>query len=269
MRFEQTLLFVPADRPERFSKAFESGTDAVILDLEDAVSSDRKDIARREVLRCLSRPLRHRVYVRLNGTGTQWHGDDLNAIQSVFLSGLMLPKASSAAQIDSIVERIGGRIPLVARVETAEGMVNLRQIAAHPAVDRIAFGSIDFVADTDMEDDREALLYCRSQIVLHSRAAGLAPPLDGVTLSVNGSATVLDDSRYARKLGFGGKLCIHPRQIEPTRLGFSPTDKEIAWAREVCAVADIASRGAIAIQGKMIDRPVIERARRILNSIGG
>jgi citrate lyase subunit beta/citryl-CoA lyase len=146
-------------------------------------------------------------------------------------------------------------------VETARGLAACRDIACAAGVTRLAFGSIDYAADLGMAHVRDALLIARAEIVLASRLAGLPAPIDGVTTAIDDDETIADDARYAAALGFGGKLCIHPRQIPPVRRGFAPSDAELAWARRIIVAPE---GGAVSVDGTMVDAPVRLRARQIL-----
>lgn len=250
-------LFVPATRPERFAKAAASGADAVILDLEDAVPLDAKAAARQALAADFTvLP----VLVRINAAGTPWHGADLAAVACLQLGAVMVPKAEDPALLRGIVEVLGPDRPVVALIESALGLSRARVIAEVPGVARLAFGSIDFSADLGCAHTRDALLAARLEIVLASRLAGLGAPLDGVTAAIDDIALIESDARYARELGFGGKLAIHPRQIQPIRAGFLPGEAEIGWARKVLASGD----GAVSVEGAMVDEPVRIRARSIL-----
>ncbi|GLI23649.1 HpcH/HpaI aldolase/citrate lyase family protein [Xanthobacter flavus] len=251
-------LFVPANRPERFEKAAHAGADAVILDLEDAVAPDAKEAAR-AALRAgfASVP----VLVRVNGLGTPWHTADLAALAGHGFSGVMVPKAEASEAFTALCE--ASPVPVVALVESARGLADARRIAGTSNVARIAFGSVDFCADLGCAHIREALQAARCELVLASRLAGLVAPVDGVTTAIDDRDAVTGDARYARDLGFGGKLAIHPRQIAAIRDGFAPDDAEVAWARKVLASGD----GAAAVDGAMVDEPVRLRARAILGRL--
>jgi len=259
-----TWLFVPGDRPERFAKAAGSGADQMILDLEDAVVAEAKQVARDHLRDWLSD---HAGWVRLNaGDGLE---QDLATLAGLpGLRGVVVPKAESPEALAAIGRRLG--VPLVALVESALGLEHAREIARTPGVVRLAFGSIDFALDIGARHTREALASARRELVLVSRLAGLPAPIDGVTAEVPSEGSTQsqarDDADHARELGFGGKLCIHPRQIEQVRLGFAPSEAELAWAREVVAAAeaDATQVGAVQVGGAMVDRPVVERARRLL-----
>ncbi|KAB0265010.1 HpcH/HpaI aldolase/citrate lyase family protein [Microvirga brassicacearum] len=252
-------LFVPGDRPGRFIKAGLSGADAVLIDLEDAVPPVAKSQAR-EGLRALQ-PLAVPTFVRVNAPTTEWFGEDVEVVGFLPLAGIVVPKAESAGDLRGLRERLAPGQSIIALIETAEGLANVREIARADGALRLAFGSIDFCADLGCAHTREALLFARAEIVLASRSGNLLPPLDGVTAETKNPELVESDARHASDLGFGGKLCIHPRQIKPAFAGFAPLESQLAWAREVLAVPDL---GAVALNNQMIDAPVRERARRIL-----
>jgi citrate lyase subunit beta / citryl-CoA lyase len=258
----RTYLFVPGNRPDRFEKARQSGAHAVILDLEDAVQGTQKDLARETVVSWLSpeRP----VYVRINGTGTPWFERDLEVVCLPGVLGVILPKAEVPEQVVQVAACLVGEARVLPLLETALGIWNARALAQAPRVERLAFGSVDFQLDTGIIGEQEELLYARSRLVLASRIAGLLPPVDGVTMALDDMTRLRDDVARARRLGFGGKLCIHPRQVEIINRGFAPTEAEQAWARQVLEAAEATGAGALRLDGELIDRPVIERARSIL-----
>ncbi len=252
-------LFVPANRPERFKKAAASGADAVILDLEDAVAPEAKQEARRSVHLGLGLS-EHPVLVRINGMGSAWHGDDVALVSSLPVDGIILPKAEIGRSLLRLAADLRRRLPIIALIETARGLRDAFEIAAFPGIARLAFGSIDFCAEMGCSHTREALLSARSSLVFASRLAGKLPPLDGVTTSVDDPNLAREDARYARDLGFGGKLAIHPRQIGPIYAGFRPDEGEVAWAHRVLR----AGEGAVAVDGAMVDAPVRTRAHSII-----
>ena len=249
-------LFVPASRLDRIEKAATSGADALIIDLEDAVAEADK-VAARAALAAFALPALP-VMLRVNGVGTPWHEEDLAMASSKEFAAIMLPKAEETAALATVRARSG--LPIVALVETAQGMARLDGIAGSPGVLRIAFGSVDFSADLGCAHDWESMLLARSGIVLASRVAGKAAPFDGVTLAIGDDAAAQEDARRAMALGFSGKLCIHPRQIAPVLRGFSPSSSELAWADKVLSTS---ADGAVAVDGGMIDAPVRRRAEQI------
>jgi citrate lyase subunit beta/citryl-CoA lyase len=258
----RSFLFVPGDRPERFDKAAASGADIVILDLEDAVPAERKDDARELVREWLDRG--GTALVRLNGAGTQWFGDDSRLCDHPSLIGAILPKAEPGEALDLV----GAICPTVALVETARGVRQLDNIAAAAGVVRLAFGSVDLVLDLGFTGMDEALDPIRLDLVVASRAAGIAPPIGGVTTDFRDPVRVLDDARREAALGFTAKLCIHPAQVEPIHDALRPDAADVDRARRIVAAYEAANGGAAAFEGKMIDKPVVESARRLLAAAG-
>jgi citrate lyase subunit beta/citryl-CoA lyase len=257
----RSYLFVPADRPERVTKAHGSGADAVIVDLEDAVPPDAKSAARDGLAAALDtqRP----VVLRINGRGTPWFEDDARVAAHPGVVAVLCPKASSAEDIAAL-RSLCGEKPVLALIETARGMAGVDRIAAAHGVSRLMFGSVDFQLDMDIEDDDEALRSFRAMLVLASRVAGLPAPVDGVTLAIDDALQVGADAQRARVLGFGGKLCIHPRQVASVNAAFSPSPELIMWARRVVEATSAGRGAAVAVDGKMVDAPVLARAWRLL-----
>lgn len=251
-------LFVPGDRPERFVKAASTDADAIIIDLEDAVAAERKDEARAGLKRDFTdKP----ALVRVNGIGSPWHEQDMEALRGHGFSAVVLPKAEFSPEFQALCAELD--LPVVALIESVRGMADARRIATTHNVVRIAFGSIDFSADLGCAHTREALLLARSELVIASRLAGLPQPIDGVTTAIDDDPLIASDARHARDLGFSGKLCIHPRQVAAIQEGFAPDEAEVLWARKVMASGD----GAVAIDGAMVDEPVRIRARSILKRV--
>ncbi|MFJ2991324.1 HpcH/HpaI aldolase/citrate lyase family protein [Pandoraea sp. NPDC087047] len=266
----RSWLFVPGNRPERFDKARASGADAVILDLEDAVPPADKYAAREHVVRWLKalRPdASVPVYVRINAASTEWFDADVAALAEwAPLSGLIVPKTEDAATLHRAAQSATPSLRLVPLIETAQAFAALEEIAAAPRVERLMFGTIDFQLDIGIEGDGDELLYFRSQLTLASRIAGIAAPVDGVTTTLDDAALIEASARRSRALGFRGKLCIHPRQIAPVHAAFAWRDDEMAWAARVVAAANASGGAAVALDGKMIDAPVIAKANEILAS---
>lgn len=259
----RSYLFVPGNRPERFEKARAAGADAVILDLEDAVPPDAKPDARATVLAHVdaARP----VFVRINAADTPWFADDVAALAGhPGVAGIVLPKAESREQIGAVAARAHAQFVVLPIVETAVGIARLAALCEAPNVPRLLFGTLDFQIDLNLEGDGDELLFFRSQIVLASRLAGIDGPVDGVSTVLDDPSVIEAETRRARRLGFGGKLCIHPKQIDAVHRAFAWTDDEKAWATRVLAAVQTSGGSAIAVDGKMVDMPVILKARRIL-----
>ncbi|OBA43081.1 MULTISPECIES: HpcH/HpaI aldolase/citrate lyase family protein [Gordonia] len=268
LRAARTLLFVPGNRPDRFAKAEAAGADVVVIDLEDAVAPDDKDAARSDVAQWLSDG--HAAVVRINGADTQWFDDDVAMLGAVGINhaaeaGAMIAKAEAS----EIVSRVAtaSNAPVIPLIETAVGVLNAPGIAATPGVARIAFGAIDFAAELGVDpDDREALLHARSTLVLASAAARVASPVDGVTTALRDAEKLTDDVGYAARIGLRGKLCIHPSQVAAVHDRLAPTDDEVAWARRIVD-ATRADGSAVAVDGHMVDPPVVARAQQILAAV--
>jgi citrate lyase subunit beta/citryl-CoA lyase len=255
---QRSYLFVPANRPDRFDKALASGADVVIVDLEDAVPPEGKDAARADVDAWLtgSKP----VVLRINSTDTPWFQKDLELCRRAGVAAVMLPKAESPSDIAAL----GLDLRVIPLIESAVGLDNVRSIAAAPGVHRLAFGAIDFQLDLSMRATYADLLFFRSQIVLASRLASLDGPIDSPSIVIDDLDVVGNESDSARRLGFGAKLCIHPKQVDIVNRAFSTTAAEREWARRVVEIAAASGCAAVALDGKMIDRPVIRRAEAIL-----
>lgn len=260
----RSLLFVPADRPERFAKAAASGADGIVLDLEDAVAPQSKAAARAHAAAWLRAG--GAAVVRVNACDTQWYEDDLAMLRCAPAVPLMLPKADAAALARTALQLPGRE--LVALLETVAGHFELQRVAAAPGVVRIAFGSVDFALDSGIADEGEALTAVRTGLVLACRAVGLPPPLDGVSLELQDEQRMREDALRSRSLGFGGKLCIHPRQVAAVHQAFTPGEQELQWAQRVVAAFEAGGGAAIALDGRMLDKPVVDRARRLLALAG-
>ena len=259
MPLRRSYLFVPGNRPDRYEKALATRAHAVIVDLEDAVAPAEKDGARASLAHWLS-PER-RVLVRVNAPASEWFVDDLAACASDAVDGIVLPKAESAEDVERVVAACGER-PVFPLVETARGVWNALAVARAPGVRSLMFGSLDFQADLGSTDDD--LLYARSRLVLASRVAGIEPPVEGVTQAIGDRDLVRRDCQRARRLGFGGKLCIHPSQVDVVNESFAPGADDLDWARRVVDAFAIAGGNAALLDGKMIDRPVLLKAQAIL-----
>lgn len=278
----RTLLFAPANHARHVTKALTGTADGVILDLEDAVAISEKPAARqaaREVLRqrAATYPA---AYVRVNALTTPFAYPDLQAVVGPGLHGIILPKTESAAQVATIewllqqLEREeglpAGGIDLMPIIETAAGLTQIAAIAAaSPRIRRINFGVGDFSLDTNMlwTLGHPGLLWARIQTVIASRAAGLEPPLDTVFADLSNMDGLRAETQLAQQLGFAGKACIHPDQVNIVNAVFTPTPDDVAKAqRIVTAFAEAEQRGiaSFSLEGQFVDYPVAAKAQRIL-----
>ncbi len=263
-----TYLFVPGNRPERFDKAAGCGTHAVILDLEDAVVPEHKRQAREDVGRWLQARERGKVslLVRINDASTPWYSEELDWLAHAAPDGIMLPKAEDPEQVRQVVGRLPAGCALVLLVETARGVSAAGALADVPGVQRLAFGTIDYALDLDLPDDERGLLHAASVLAIESRRAGLAAPIAGVTAALEDPARLLADWAFARATGFGAKMCIHPSQVLTLHQAMQPTPADIDWAQRVVAAAQ-ASPGAARVDGRMVDKPVLQKAQALLTRI--
>ena len=277
----RTMLFVPANNPERFSKALNSGADAVIIDLEDAIPPDRKNEARCVVVEFLKeRPSRDyypSIFVRINGAGTPWVNDDLDAVSLPGLAGIFFPKAESPDDILVMAERIlvlakdreFAPPVLVPIVETARGILEAFPIvSAISTCAGLALGGEDFANSVGAlrTSEGQELSLARMQVVLAARAVG-AFPIDTVYTDYKDEAGLVHDAEWARQLGFAGKLVIHPCQVGPVNRVFSPSSQEVDEARAVLMAFESAQERGEAVAslaGKMLDPAVVEQARSIV-----
>jgi len=274
-----TALFVPGDRPDRFAKAAASGADLVIIDLEDAVSPDRRSYALEQASAALSgadpaHPTL-RALVRVTDASSSTHREEVDRLVDLArhpghgLIGVVVPKAAvpdSLALVVTAFETGTEPIPVVALVESAAGVLAAPALARAPGVARLAFGALDFSLDVGADPDSDTTRSARTQLVLASRAAGLPGPFASPSVEIADLTAVETAARSARADGFGGHLCIHPSQVEVVRRAFLPTEQEARWAEGVLTATD---GGASRLEGQMIDRPVLARARRIRRQLDG
>jgi citrate lyase subunit beta/citryl-CoA lyase len=258
----RSFLFVPGDRPDRFAKAGRSGADLVIVDLEDAVAEADKAGARRAAVEWLHHD--GRAVVRINSDPATAHAD-LDALAGApGLVAVMVPKAEEATALH--VASNHGTVLVIALIESAVGLSRARQLALHPSTCRLALGSLDLAVDLGISDDSAAMATAGYELVLASRLAGLPAPISTVTTEVGDGRAAAAAAARARREGFGGKLCIHPLQVAAVNTALHPSASEISWAHRVIAVSREGSLGVV--DGAMVDRPVVERARRILAAAG-
>lgn len=278
----RSLLFVPGNRPERFDKAARSGAHAVVLDLEDSVPPRDKAAARRAVAAHWAGlgadPLGVDWVIRINAPSGSGAGDCLEDLALLAHldetprgrpAAVMAPKAESAQGLAHLCEALPGW-PVLPLIETAAGWRNVDAVARAPGVLRLCVGHIDFMADTgiDVDPEEAELAPLRFAVAMATRLADLAPAIDGITAQVTDLDRLAADTRRARRFGFGGKLCIHPGQVETVHRAFAPTQGELDWARRVIEADTAAGGAAVQLDGRMVDLPVVQAARRLLRQSG-
>ena len=212
---------------------------------------------------------KQRLVIRTNSPGTKFYSADLILAQELQVTCLLIPKSESRDQINGAA-LILPNTAIIPMIETAIGLDQLKEIANSNQVIRLALGNLDLQADLGMICDRHEteLQMARYQIVLASRLAELAPPIDGVTPSTDDIERIADDAERAKRMGFGSKLCIHPKQVSIVTKAFTPTEEELAWAKRVIEADQASKGGAVKLDGRMIDRPVVLLAKRTLAITG-
>lgn len=279
----RTMLFIPGNSPAMLLNADIHQADAIILDLEDAVSPSEKDAAR-ILVRNAVRALQYRgteLIIRVNPLGTDYIREDLETVVPLCPSLIMSTKVASpddvrevARMISQIEQKNGmaaGSVGLIPLLETAEGLENAFQIAkADPRVKALFLGAEDLTSDLQAIRSKpgEEILWARGRIVMAARAAGV-DVYDTPFTDVNDNEGIVSDASFARSLGFTGKAAISPRHVPFINEVFSPSEKDIAYALEVMAVIEEAKRlgkGAISLHGKMVDKPIVDRAHRVLEA---
>jgi citrate lyase subunit beta/citryl-CoA lyase len=267
----RSVLFVPGNDERRMRKALTTEAHLVIADWEDGTPPAEKPAGRALTARVYGEEARGGPAraVRVNAAGTPFHADDLAALAGLELDAILLPKSTPEA----LEELPDGVPPVIAIVETARGLRDVRQIAESGRAACLALGAIDLAVEIGIQQRRDGqeVLLARSQLVLESAAAGLRAPLDQVNTALDDVRLLEEEVALARSLGLRGKMCIHPRQLEPVNRGFGPTEAELAWARELIEEferAEAEGRGALSVRGEMVDLPVAERARRLLAEAG-
>jgi citrate lyase beta subunit len=262
----ESLLFAPASEERKLRKALATGADAVVADLEDGTAPDEKKRGR-EIIEALFTQVKtpSARMLRLNGPGTEWFEGDLELAGRLDLAAVMLPKATPQA-----VATLGADgPPVLAIIESAAGLRLAYETAAADRVFALALGTLDLGVElrTVARPDGLELLYARSKVVADSAAAGLRPPIDAVYLDVRDPAGLEAECLVARTLGFRGKLCIHPGQLEVVHRVFAPNEEELEWARRVLEAYEDGlrvGRGAVTLDGKMVDLPIVRQAERLL-----
>ena len=280
-RLRRSMMFVPGNNPGMIRDAHIYGSDCIMFDLEDSVSINEKDAARFLVYKALTslKYGKKELVVRINDLGSGLGVTDLEAMVRAQPDVIRLPKTETAqdvtdceTEIARIEREIGlpeGTTKMMAAIESAKGVLNAYDIARSSSrLIGIALGAEDYVTDlrTTRSPEGIELLFARSMIVNAARAAGIAA-LDTVYSDVNNEEGFIAEATLIKKLGFDGKSIINPRQLEPLHRVFTPTEKDIIKAKaimEAIAEAELRGSGVASLNGKMIDKPVVERARYMI-----
>ena len=261
---DRSYLFAPGHNVKLLDRVFTAGADALMLDLEDAVPPPHKADARRMVAAALAAPAASaRAWVRVNAARTDACAADLDAVAE-HAYGIRIPKTESPDDVAWVAARAPGR-PIICAIESARGVLAAQEIAVAPGVRHLAMGGVDLQRDLNTTGGNAQTAYARSHLVICSRAAGIEPPIDSVFPRLDDEVELHSQAEFARSLGFFGKSAIHPRQLPVLHEVFTPSERELAWAREVLEAFDAAGGGALQLpDGEFVDLPVAQRARRVL-----
>jgi citrate lyase subunit beta/citryl-CoA lyase len=269
---------VPADSSRKLTSARSLRPDALIFDLEDAVSPDRKVEARALIATELGHAASFsvKIFIRVNRVGSPFLDDDLRAAVRPQVYGIVLPKCNEASEVARVHGMIlglekqngmpEGTTKLILMIETAKGVAHVDDLArASSRTIGLMFGAEDYCADMGIARTKagDEITFARSLIALAAKANGLEA-IDGVFTDYKDSAGLFEETQRIKQIGFTGKTLIHPQQIDVVHKALAPSEEEIAWAEEVVSTFETAGAGVVVVRGKMIDEPVVTQARRVL-----
>lgn len=262
-----TYLFVPATRLERVQKAWASGTDCVIIDLEDAVSLEQK-FAARQALMAFDRDCERPYWLRINAPHTTDYASDVDLLRQLHHAcGVLLPKVESALSVMALHQATN--LPIIAVIETAKGVLNVGEIAAATGLFAMTYGCLDLAKSLGvaLATPSAAVVFdkIRTELLFHSVANGLSAPIETIFMDFHDEQGVANFAKYAQNFGFGGQLLIHPKQVMPVRQATTPDEQTLDFAQQVLDMYQATGQVVFSVQGKMVDLPVIDWAKRTLN----
>jgi citrate lyase subunit beta-like protein len=281
MHSRRALLYMPGDDRHKIEKAATLGVDCICMDMEDGVAMNQKAEARATIARALQELDfgASEKLARINAVGSGMESDDIHAVLPDRPDGIVIPKMEELSQIQwasDIIEAAElkngwpvGSIRILVDVETAKGILNLKEIASHPRLDALIFGGEDYAASVGATRTKDALelLYAREATVAAAAAYGLQA-IDIVAIDFKDLEALRIESEFGAQLGFTGKQIIHPAQAEPVQKAFTPSDAAITHARRIVETFEASQAkgaGAYALDGKMIDRPLLKNAQKVLD----
>ncbi len=280
MKIRRALLYMPGDSRPKIEKAISLRVDSICMDMEDGTATNRKEKAREVIAEALQELDfgRSEKLIRINGFGTGLEEADISVTLPHHPDGVVIPKAESLAQIEWLSEKIEAMelsqgwelnsIRILAVIESAQGIINLKEIASHPRLDALIFGAEDYAASIGATRTRggQEVLFARSQVVLHAKANDLQA-IDVVFVNFKDTVNLKVDALLGAQMGFTGKQIIHPNQIIPVHEAFLPSDADIDYAQRLLAAfeaAEAEGAGVIDFEGKMIDMPLVLSARHVI-----
>ncbi|MBL8080741.1 MAG: CoA ester lyase [Anaerolineales bacterium] len=285
MHSRRALLYMPGDNWKMITKSITLGVDSICMDMEDGAAVNKKAEARETIIRAL-REIdfgASEKLARINSVGSGWEKDDIEAVLPYRPDGIVIPKVESFEQVDWAGRIIEGAelqhgwplnsIRILIGVETAKGILNLKEIASHPRLDAIIFGGEDFAASIGATRTRDAveLLYAR-QAVIVACAANDLQAIDIVTIDYKDLDALRVESEFGAGLGFSGKQIIHPNQVRVVQDAFTPSEEAIAHAKRIVETFEASQKegkGAYSLDGKMIDMPLLKSAQKVLARAAG
>lgn len=262
-----TYLFVPATRLDRVAKAFDSGADAIIIDLEDAVEGVGKSEARQALIEA-DKIFKQSYWLRINSASTPDYGHDVAMVQGLcHVQGLLLPKAESALSVTALHQATS--LPIIAAIETAKGVLSIADIATANGLFAMTYGCLDLAKSLGMTigtpSAQVVLDKIRTDLLLHSSVCNLSAPIETIFADFHDDLGVATFAKYAQNFGFGGQLLIHPKQVMPIKQATRPDEKMLDFAKKVIDLHQRTGQAVFCVEGKMVDKPVIEWARRMLD----
>ena len=280
MHSRRALLYMPGDNWKMITKSITLGVDSICMDMEDGTAVNKKTEARAIIAKALQELDfgTSEKLARINSVGSGWEQEDIEAVLPYHPDGIVIPKVESFEQVEwasKIIEdaelKNGWKvnsIRILIGVETAKGILNLKEIAAHPRLDAIIFGGEDFAASIGAVRTKDAveLLYARQAVIVACAAYDLQP-IDIVTIDYKDLEALKIESQFGARLGFSGKQVIHPNQVPVVQEAFTPSDEAIAYARRIVETFEASQKegkGAYSLDGKMIDMPLLKNAQKVL-----
>lgn len=280
MHSRRALLYMPGDNWKMITKSITLGVDSICMDMEDGTAINKKAEARTTIAKALQELDfgASEKLARINSVGSGWEKDDIEAVLPYHPDGIVIPKVESFEQVEwasRIIEdaelKNGWKvnsIRILIGVETAKGILNLKEIAAHPRLDAIIFGGEDFAASIGAVRTKDAieLLYARQAVIVACAAYDLQP-IDIVTIDYKDLEALKVEAEFGARLGFSGKQIIHPNQVQAVQEAFTPSAEAIAYARRIVETFEVSQKegkGAYSLDGKMIDMPLLKNAQKVL-----